>query len=223
MKKDRPTEGKTNRENRWKLGVGIAALVAALSVFVIMLQIEKNALERYEKRAVYVAEREIPAGYVLTEDNYEKYFGVRKVDAGMVPEGVADNIEDLYGQAPVYDISKGTVLDAKMFVEGKTVPKELKTPIVVGARVEDLFQVAGGILRSGDKVHIVVVSSEGEADIKWENVIVESAFSGSGESVDAWDTTTPAFRINLYLEKNQVEKFYEELAKGSIRAVKVCD
>ena len=222
VKSGKKMENENKRSGRWKLGVGIAALLAAVSVFVVMLQIEKRALAGYEKTQVYVAGREIPVGMELTEANYEKYITVREVDAGIVSEGVLDRVASVYEKTPVYTISKGTILDNDMFVEGDRVPEELKTPVVVGVRVEDLFQVAGGILRPGDRVHIVVVSPEGDADIKWENVIVESAFHSSGESVEPWDTTTAATRINLYLEKNQVERFYEELAKGSIRAVKIC-
>lgn len=222
VKSGKKMENENKRSGRWKLGVGIAALLAAVSVFVVMLQIEKRALAGYEKTQVYVAGREIPVGMKLTEANYEKYITVREVDAGIVSEGVLDGVASVYEKTPVYTISKGTILDNDMFVEGDRVPEELKTPVVVGVRVEDLFQVAGGILRPGDRVHIVVVSPEGDADTKWENVIVESAFHSSGESVEPWDTTTAATSINLYLEKNQVERFYEELAKGSIRAVKIC-
>ena len=77
VKSGKKMENENKRSGRWKLGVGIAALLAAVSVFVVMLQIEKRALAGYEKTQVYVAGREIPVGMKLTEANYEKYITVR--------------------------------------------------------------------------------------------------------------------------------------------------
>ncbi len=208
---------------KWKIGVGIAALVAAISTFVIMLQIEKNALSGHEKTQVYVAVSEIPKGTELTEGNMKEYVGVGQMETKLVPErNVKDTMKILRRESNV-TIPKGTVLGEDMFVSPMELPAGMKSPVVVGVQVSDLFQVAGGILRAGDKIHICVVSDMGEADIIWENVVVERTFHSSGGQISKTDTDTAALRINLYMEKNQVERFYEELAKGSLRAVKVCD
>ncbi len=208
---------------KWKLGVGIAAFIAAISVFIIMLQIEKNALAGYEKAPVYVAVLEIPEGTVVTGENVNKYLSVVQMDAKLVPERSLHDKQQAVNKESALDIPKGTILVEDMFVSGAEIPAGMKRPVVVGAHVSDLFQVAGGILRAGDRIHICVVTDNGEAEIKWENVVIERVFNGSGMQIGREDTDTAALRINLFMEKNQVESFYEELAKGSLRAVKICD
>ena len=45
----------------------------------------------------------------------------------------------------------------------------------------------------------------------------------NGNAIDSGDTTTPAQRINVYMDNGKVDDFYRNLAKGSLRVVKVCD
>ena len=82
------------------------------------------------------------------------------------------------------------------------------------------------MLRAGDRIHIYCVNQEKEAEagkILWENVYVQEVFDQTGTTIEGNDNTTPAQRINIYLDKAHVAEFYTELAQGSLRAVKVCD
>ena len=55
-------------------GAAFAALIAAIIVYCIMLNVEKNALSAYEKGIVLVTSKDMPRGLVLTEDNIYTYF-----------------------------------------------------------------------------------------------------------------------------------------------------
>ena len=96
--------------------------------------------------------------------------------------------------------------------------------MIAGFKAEDLYQVAGGVLRSGDRIHIYSVKEEGkEASSVWKNVFVQQVFDTSGNRISNEDSDTAAQRINIYLAEEDVERFYEQLSAGSLRAVKVCD
>ena len=68
--------------DRWKAGGMLAALVAAVAVFTVMLQLEKNVLTSYEKGTVYTAAVEIPRGQVITQENCGLQGGFRTASLG---------------------------------------------------------------------------------------------------------------------------------------------
>ena len=51
----------------------VAALLAAVIIFCIMLNVEKNAMAAYEKGEILVASKDIEAGVVLNKENFGTY------------------------------------------------------------------------------------------------------------------------------------------------------
>ena len=94
---------------------------------------------------------------------------------------------------------------------------------MAGLKAEDLYQMAGGILRAGDRIHIYSVNKENIATLVWKNVYVQQVFDSAGGKISNDDAKTAVQRINVYLDSKEVAKFYSELAAGSLRVVKVCD
>lgn len=66
-------------------------------------------------------------------------------------------------------------------------------------------------------------NEEGNEKILWENVWVQQVFDQTGAAISGKDNATPAQRINIYLDKTEVDGFYSALAQGSLRAVKICE
>lgn len=206
-----------------RLGVSIAALVAAVSVFAIMLRIEENVLSDYERGIVCMAAGDIPKGLVITEQNCGKYFRLVETDKKCISSAALTDYVQLYGLIPVYDIEEGTLLTAGMFEEVNDILEGMTEPVIAGFKADDLYQVAGGVLRAGDRIHIYTVTESEGAVLRWENVYVESVFDQSGQAIMTADKTKGAQRINIYMAKSDTEAFYSGLADGSLRVVKVCD
>ena len=85
---------------------------------------------------------------------------------------------------------------------------------------------SGGVLRAGDRIHIYCVEQEEEEQngkLLWENVFVQQVFDRNGAAIGGDDGTTPAQRVNIYMEKERVADFYAALAQGSLRVVKAED
>lgn len=205
---------------RWKAGGMAAALVAAVAVFAVMLQLEKSALTKYEKGTVYAAAAEIPKGQMITAENLSLYFQEKSLDRSCIPDSALYSPEQVKGLAAVFDIEQGVLLSEGMFEALDDVLDEMKEPVVAGFKAEDLYQVAGGVLRAGDRIHIYSVSEEGQAVLVWNNVYVQEVFDQTGTRIGNGDSVTAAQRINIYLDKKDVEAFYSELASGALRVVK---
>ena len=211
----------------WKIGGVVAALVAAVAVFGVMLQLEKSTLTKYERGTVYVAAVEIPRGQLITEENRGLYFQEKSLDKSLIPETALDSPEQVTGLAAIFDVEPGVLLSGGMFEVLDEVLKDMAEPVVAGFKAEDIYQVAGGVLRAGDRIHIYAVtedkvSEEKQAVLVWDNIYVQEVFDQAGTRIANGDTVTAAQRINVYLDKKDVETFYSELASGTLRAVKVC-
>ena len=80
--------------------------------------------------------------------------------------------------------------------------------------------MAGGVLRAGDRVNIYAVREEG-ASLVWADVFIQQVFDASGSTISNTDSTTAALRLNVYLDRSEVEEFYSDLSNGSLRVVKL--
>ncbi len=207
---------------RLKTGGILAAFLSAAVVFAVMIQMEKNVLTQYEKGPIYTAVSRIPKGQLITEENYEKYFELRQLDSSCIPPFGIRSLDQINGLAAKTDIDQGVLLTQGMFDALDEVLGSMERPVIAGFKAEDLYQVVSGVLRGGDRVSIYAVK-EDSVLLVWDNVYVQQVFDASGAVITGEDTSTPAQRINVYLDQKDVERFYGELAAGSLRVVKNVD
>ena len=222
MKKKQEKKDKSFIRRRLWNGSIVAALVAAITVFGVMLQMEKNILTNYERGTVYVAAKEIPKGQILTEKNYETYLEERFLDKSFIPATAVIEKAQIEELLAMETIEEGVLLTTGMFEKIDEITVEMKEPVIAGVKAEDLYQMVGGTLRAGDRIHIYSVTEEG-TELVWENVFVQAVFDQAGTVISNEDTSTAVQRINVYLDKNEVQRFYSELTIGSLRVVKVWD
>lgn len=221
MKREKVFYEKALKVSRLKTGGMAAALVAAAAVFMILVQMEKSALTQYEKGVIYTAAAEIPKGQVVTEENYFEYMERKELEKSCIPETALSSVEDIRGLSAVFDIDAGVLLTKGMFEPLEEIMHEMQEPVIAGFKADDMYQVAGGVLRAGDRIHIYTVSESGEAALHWENIFIEGVFDQTGASIANDDRATAAQRINVYLDKEDIDEFYTNLANGSLRVVKV--
>lgn len=200
----------------------LAALLTAAAVFAVMLQIEKEVLTQYEKGDIYIAAKEIPKGEVVTKENYAAYFSLKQLDKSVIPETAITTPEQICGLAAKTEIEVGVLLTEGMFENLEEMLNQMHQPVIAGFKAEDIYQMAGGMLRSGDRITIYTVKEDAVKTVL-ENVYVQQVFDASGTVINGNDTTTTAQRINVYLNREDVENFYFELATGSLRVVKLLE
>ncbi len=212
------------RSSRYRVWIGCmaAAMVTSAAVFFVMLQVEKNMLSNYEKGSVWVAVKDIPKGLMLDDRNYREYMECRELDVQFIPETGLKETQLQIDATAVYDIEAGTLLTTGMFEEKVCILDGMEQPVIAGFKADDLYQMVGGVLRSGDRINIYSVAEDGQAAILWENLYVQEVFDNSGAAVSAEDEETAVMRINVYLNAADVEKFYSQMDIDCLRVVKLC-
>lgn len=213
---------KKSRYGVW-MGCMLLALLTSVALFLAMLQMEKNMLESYERETVWVASSMIPEGQLLNDENWSRYMEQKELDKSCIPESVWTS-RDMLGECRAEcEIAAGTILTPGMFEKTISLLEGMEEPVIAGFKVEDLYQMVGGVLRAGDQIHIYSVDESGTASKIWEKLYVQQVFDNSGNTVTAQDQTTAVTRVNIYLDGKDVERFYSLLVAGSLRVVKVCE
>ena len=200
-------------KNRIWNGSILAAFVAAMAVFVFLLQTEKRVLTEYEKEQVCVVTAAIPRGEKISAENAEQYITVMEIDKRIVPETALKSTEAASGRIAAYGVEQGMVLTTGMLRALSEITEQMREPVIAG-------------FRAGDRIHIYCVEQEEEEQngkLLWENVFVQQVFDRNGAAIGGDDGTTPAQRVNIYMEKERVADFYAALAQGSLRVVKAED
>lgn len=201
-------------------GVIAFGLVASTIVFAVMINAEKNLLADYEKGTIYTTIQSIPKGMVITEENFSFYFQPKEIDKNLISSVSITNAAELQGLIPSISIEAGTFLARGMFESVDEVTDGMKEPVVAGFKAEDLYQVTGGVLRAGDRIHIYNIGEDGAASLVWDNIYVCQVFDSAGNLIRPDDEDTAAQRVNIYLDKADVESFYEAMSTNSLRVVK---
>lgn len=202
-------------------GAIAASLLASLFVYLILLNIEKNALSNYEKGSVIVAAANIARGEVFTQDNINQFFVEAEMDKNLIPSSAVTDFATLGQMTAAADVDKGSVITSSMLDNREEMIGSMNKPVVAGFKADDLYQVVSGTIRTGDRIHIYTVDEDlNTAYLVWEDVLVQQVFDTNGNSIPAQDKESAAARVNIVLEEDSVEQFYSELAGGSLRVVR---
>lgn len=203
-------------------GIILAAFAAAVITYVVLLNVEKNALSAYEKADCWIVTETLEKGTELTPDNIGSLLRQIQVDVRHIPQEAVANPQALAGSQAAITIPAGSMATDAMFSRAGSYRAALSNPVIAGCKAEDLYQLVSGTLRSGDRIHIYMVDEElGQAYLIWDNVMVYQVFDSSGNLISPQDTVSAAARINVLLEEGNAEAFYSELYKGSLRVVKL--
>jgi hypothetical protein len=202
-------------------GVVIAAFLAAAVVYGVMLYTEKAAMETEETISVPVAMGTIKKGQPLVTEGSGVNIGYKEIPVSCIPKDVAVLDEFVSSLEAACDISEGSPLTKQMTVKTDIYKKNLTNPVLIGFKAEDFFQTVGGTIKKGDKIHIYAEDEEGEMTLRWSDIYVANAFDASGEEIEAGEEGK-SLRFNIYLNKNDVEEFYEKVESKSLRIALAC-
>lgn len=208
----------------------LGALAVSGITYGVAIHIQTEALSAYDKQSVYIAGSALVDGHVLNETEITGLTASVELPVDTVPADAVTDLSLIMNTAARYDITPGTILCSSMFETVDEMQAGLKEPVIAGFRSDDIYQVVGGVLRPGDTISIYTVDNTSqigtavyEGTLRWDNIRVQDVFDNTGTRIESTDDITPAARVNIYMDKSEVEEFYAKLAQGSLRVVVHCN
>lgn len=222
-----PKEPKKKAVLPWVI---LGALAVSAATYGFAIHVQTTALSAYERTTVYVAGATMVDGHMITEQEAAGMTRAVQLPSDTVPGDAVTDLSLIVDSAARYDITQGTILCYSMFETANEMTAGLSDPVIAGFRSDDIYQVVGGVLRPGDTISIYTVDNTSQigsatyvGTLRWDNIRVQDVFDASGARIDSSDKFTPAARVNIYMDKSEVEDFYARLLSGSLRVVVHCD
>lgn len=196
--------------------IGIVSII----VFVGALYLQKSLLNPNGTSYVVVAQGQIEKNTVVSEDNIDKLFEVEERDSDFIVDNAITNKEQLLNKTIKVPMEgKEQVTFSK--VEENNQLESIEKPIEVSLRANDISQIVGGILRTGDLINIVFINEVSkEPEVEFNEVYVSKAFASDGTIIGLGDTTS-ALTINVIIDASKEKSFNSALAKSNIRISKI--
>lgn len=229
--------GKNNRavqeinakqKSRTKGLVGIfVAIVIAVIVFIALLIIQKNILDKEETVKVYAVKQEAAIGVKVDSSNINDYFKGVEVPVKLLPEGYikygeAEQLLDRYVNKTYIT---NDIVTSRFLVSYEDIISKIEKPVEVSFTPGSLPAAVGGILREGDRINIYKITSNKTTGVVSERIMGEAyitkAFNGSGEAIPTTDKTTPATLLNLIISSDIESEFHEAMYAGTLRLSKI--
>ena len=217
---------KQKTRNRNLIGIFIGLVVAVL-VFISLLIIQKNILDREETIKVCAAAQDIPIGVKIDESNYKTYVKSLEVPVKVLPEGYIVNTDYkvLLDKFVNKTYIENDIITERFLVNYGDMLSAIENPVEVSFSAGGLAASVGGILREGDRINIYQITNSRNTGVVTSKILGEAyitkAFNGSGEAIPTTDKTTPATLINLIIPAEIEADFHEAMYSGSLRLSKI--
>lgn len=206
---------------KWKGGIrlGIVGILLALTGYVALIWLERQALKDLEQEKVVRCVKTCPAGENITSANVEEYFKIVEVAATLATEQTMDNLQQLIGGYPERTIEEGEIVYQSVFTNVDLIDNELY-PVELSITAQIEYAVAGRI-RKGDTVNVYVKNKETQKyKLVLENVVVREAFNSSAAVIGMEDEYALATMFTFYVDKT-VEEELGYLYNSDIAIVKI--
>lgn len=217
-----PVEPQKSGKGEKSLTRLILAFAFSILIFVGVISLESYALEDKSTLAVVVAARDIPANTIVTSNNAAEYFTTEQVNTALSFDGCITDMSSLEGQTLV-NISSGEILSSSM-LKKDYYPTFIEDPVEISMKASDLSQAVSGILRTGDKINVSIVSETEDglvSDTILESTYVTSVYDSSCLLVDPADTESNAAYINIVISREDEKAVNEALYSGTLRISKI--
>lgn len=203
------------------------SLVVTITSFVCVLYIERRILNPNGSKEVYVVKADaINKGQIITKKNVKNLFKLEKrSNDEMVPQA-ATNLEELVNTYVKENMYKNQIVTKKSVEDKDDKLSEIYDKREINFKGEDISDVAGGIIREGDFVDVIVTTTDGDKVIsedKIQNVYVNKVFTADNVEIDRSNNSKPAASINFIMSAEDATKMENACKTGKVKLAKVID
>ena len=187
----------------------ITCLMFAVVIFVILVNVEKNMMKKYEKISVVACKENVSEQSDITKKNKKDYFEVIQVPKNIVPENIYKSLKEVPSGLTTKNIYKKEILIKDDIKSSKSFIKDIEDPVITSISIKSLDKAVGGVLRRGDRVDISLITDDsGSKSLLLSNVYIIEAMNSSGEKLTK-DKKEAATIFNIIVNKDDAQMLKE--------------
>lgn len=210
-----------------KIIVFVISLIITVTSFAFVLYIERKIYNPNGSSEVYVLKIDkIDKGYVIDKGNFNKLFKLQERKNEEIVPHALKNKEDILDTTANENIYKNEIISSDKLSKVDDQLDNIDDKREMSIKGSDISDVAGGELREGDKVDIIVTHSTSNkvvTETKINNAYISKVYSGDGTLITRDDKDKPAMTIDLILSAKDADVLENAINVGKIKVVKVLD
>jgi len=211
----------------------LVSLILAIIVFVALLVIQSNILDKKETAYVAVVLQDITSGTKLTEENIDEYVGIQEQIIDYLPENYVTDKSLLIDKFIDKDYKAKDIITIDKVTDSAYAIDEINKPIEVAFSASSLENAVSGILREGDRVNVYSIQTYNiydyttgnqtstESVLLMKHAYITKAFTAGGEEISTADRVTNATMYNIVISEDVEQAFNEAVNQGTLRLSKV--
>lgn len=200
----------------------LGSFLVAVALFGVLVGVEKNLLNDYEKASVVLCKTDVPKGTKITKENVSQYFYDYEVDIALVNDTCIKDKNEVIDTVVEKSLSAHEILRKDDCTKEAEIYNKFSNPVEASITATNPGDIVSGTIRRGDYVDIAVVNKDTlEYDLMLKKVYVVDAFTSTGEKVDDGVEGTAATMLTVVEEKNNLAKFYSARETGNVIVTKL--
>jgi Flp pilus assembly protein CpaB len=203
----------------------IIGFVLALTLFFVLIVIQREMLKETEKTVAILARKPIVAGTVITEKNASEYLKEVEISSTLATKETFGSVSELIGKYVTRNTAEDEILYRGLLEDEAEVLSRFKNPVELSLSLSEETAAVAGTIRKGDYVNVYAYrrNSGGATlyELVLENVLVNNAYDSATTKIEMSDTKTVALTFTFYLEQADVPGLLDKLETKDIFVVKV--
>lgn len=213
-----------------KIGKGaitamIIILVMSISLFFVLTLIQREMLKDTVKETVVLANKDIPAGTILTESNVSDFLKEEEVSSALVIQETYKTKSELIGKYVTRTVSGNEIVYAGVIGEDSKELEKYENPIELSLSISKNASAVAGTIRKGDYVNVYAVVQDANAkqsyELVLEKILVNEVYDENTSKIAMSDKESVALTFTFYMEEEAVPELLGKLQTKEIFAVKV--
>ena len=200
----------------------LGSFLVAVALFGVLVGVEKNLLNDYEKASVVLCKTDVPKGTKITKENVNQYFYDYEVDIALVNDTCIKDKNEVIDTVVENSLSAHEILRKDDCTKEAEIYNKFSNPVEASITATNPGDIVSGTIRRGDYVDIAVVNKDTlEYDLMLKKVYVVDAFTSTGEKVSENAEGTAATMLTVVEEKDNLAKFYSARETGNVIVTKL--
>ena len=200
----------------------LGSFLVAVALFGVLVGVEKNLLNDYEKASVVLCKTDVPKGTKITKENVSQYFYDYEVDIALVNDTCIKDKNEVINTVVEKSLSAHEILRKDDCTKEAEIYNRFSNPVEASITATNPGDIVSGTIRRGDYVDIAVVNKDTlEYDLMLKKVYVVDAFTSTGEKVSGNAEGTAATMLTVVEEKDNLAKFYSARETGNVIVTKL--